>query len=93
MKNQLTLTAIILGLLALFLANAARAEIRPYAGKKTKANPAYHEYYQAAGKAVNDAEAFTAAIAGKDVYRCVRQEVSMGKTGRSASLKSIPKNN
>lgn len=70
----------------------ADAQIKPYAGSKKAPNPAYSEHYTADGSQVTESEAFMAAIKGSKVYRCVLQEASMGKSGKSASLKNVPKN-
>lgn len=79
-------------LLILVTASMAHAGIKPYTGSRTAPNPDYKEIYMVEGHSIPPNEAFTAAIRGSEVYRCVNQEISMGKTGKSAGLKNVKKN-
>lgn len=81
--------AIVLVLLSSAL---VQAQIKPYAGKITTPNSAYKQMYLVGGKESTAEQAFSGAIAGKEVYNCVKQEISMGKSGKSAGLKNIKKN-
>ena len=78
-------------IIIMLLALSAEARIKPYTGPSKTDNPEYDEMYVSQGKTVSDGDAFMAAIRGDKVYKCVLQEAAMGKTGRSASLKNVPK--
>lgn len=70
----------------------ASAQIKPYTGSTKSPNAAYKEHYTVNGSVTSEPEAFMGAIQGKEVYRCVLQEASMGKSGKSASLRNVKKN-
>lgn len=78
--------------LVIFAASIANAQIKPYVGTAKNANPDYKEHYTVNGAQTSEAEAFMGAIQGKSVYRCVLQEASMGKSGKSAALRNVKKN-
>lgn len=86
MKNAILFALLVSGTMA-------HAQIQPYVGTTKTPNTKYREYYTADGAKVSEAEAFMAAVNGKSVDRCVGQELGMGKSGKSASLKNIKKNN
>lgn len=89
MKNTAKITMLAIG----FTCLQSVAQIKPYAGKQTVPNPEYREFYiTEAGQQVTPNEAFSRAAAGEPVYSCKRQEVSMNKTGKGASLKNVKKN-
>jgi hypothetical protein len=69
----------------------AEARIKPYSGPTKTDNPDYAEMYTSDGHEVDASQAFMDAIAGKKVYHCQIQEAAMGKTGRTAGLKNVPK--
>lgn len=68
------------------------AQIKPYAGTTKVGNPDYREYYVVNGSKATEAEAFMSLLQGKQIDRCIGQEASMGKSGKSASMKNMPKN-
>lgn len=83
MKKMLTI--------AFLIGSSAMAQVKPYVGATKAVNPDYSEMYLADGKQVAEPEAFMSAIKGAKVYRCVIQEASMGKSGKSMSLKNVKK--
>lgn len=80
-----------LAMLVILVALNANAEIKPYHGPNTHDNPDYHEIYLVNGSRASDSEAFQGMIAGKEVYRCVNQEISMSKSGRGAAMRNVKK--
>lgn len=75
----------------ILIAAISEARIKPYTGSKTSDNPEYSDMYLANGSQATPESAFMSAIKGEKVYHCVLQEASMGKTGKSASLKNVKK--
>lgn len=80
-----------LTIIAALVAVAAQAQIKPYVGSTKADNADYKEFYMSDAKIVSESDAFNGAIRGQEVYRCVKQELAMGKSGRSASMKNVPK--
>ena len=78
-------------ILITILASISEARIKPYVGTTKQDNPEYGEIFTADGRTVSKAEAFTAVINGQQVLKCIPQEVSLGKSGSSASLKNVKK--
>ncbi len=75
------------------IGSIAQAQIKEYTGPAAKtANPDYSEVYMSNGVVLAENKAFAAAIQGSDVYRCIKQEVAMNKSGKGATLKNIKKN-
>lgn len=76
----------------MLLASVASAQIKPYTGTAKQANPDYSEHYTVDGAQASGNDALLAAAAGKEVFHCVRQEASFGKSGKNISIKNVKKN-